>query len=56
MTAVGDGEDAIVACEQTAFDVVLMDLNLPRIGGIGRRDVFCNGTQNAASARVEAAA
>lgn len=34
VTAVGDGEDAIAACEGGHFDVVLMDLNLPRIGGI----------------------
>ena len=32
--AVADGEAAIVACETTAFDAVLMDLNLPRIGGV----------------------
>lgn len=34
VTAAGDGEDAIAACEGGHFDVVLMDLNLPRIGGI----------------------
>jgi len=34
VTAVSDGEGAIAACEGTRFDVVLMDLNLPRIGGI----------------------
>ena len=32
--AVADGEAAIVACETNAFDAVLMDLNLPRIGGV----------------------
>ena len=32
--AVADGEAAISACAEQAFDVVLMDLNLPRIGGI----------------------
>ncbi len=32
--SVADGEAAIVACETTAFDAVLMDLNLPRIGGV----------------------
>ncbi len=32
--AVADGEAAIAACETTAFDAILMDLNLPRIGGI----------------------
>lgn len=32
--AVTDGEAAIAACETTAFDAILMDLNLPRIGGI----------------------
>ena len=32
--AVPDGEAAMVACETTAFDAVLMDLNLPRIGGV----------------------
>jgi len=34
VTAVGDGEDAIAACESDHYEVVLMDLNLPRIGGI----------------------
>jgi CheY-like chemotaxis protein/HPt (histidine-containing phosphotransfer) domain-containing protein len=32
--AVADGEAAISRCEDEAFDAVLMDLNLPRIGGI----------------------
>ena len=32
--AVADGEAAIVACETMVFDAVLMDLNLPRIGGV----------------------
>ena len=32
--AVPNGEAAIEACETTAFDAVLMDLNLPRIGGV----------------------
>lgn len=32
--AVADGEAAVLACETTAFDAVLMDLNLPRIGGV----------------------
>lgn len=56
VTAVGDGEDAIVACEQTAFDVVLMDLNLPRIGGIEATRRILQRYADAASARVEAAA
>lgn len=34
VTAVADGEDAVAMCERAPFDVVLMDLNLPRIGGI----------------------
>jgi signal transduction histidine kinase/DNA-binding NarL/FixJ family response regulator len=34
VVAVADGEAAIAACNERAFDVVLMDLNLPRIGGI----------------------
>lgn len=32
--AVADGEAAIEGCKARAFDAVLMDLNLPRIGGI----------------------
>ena len=32
--AVADGEAAIAQCAATAFDAVLMDLNLPRIGGV----------------------
>ncbi len=32
--AVADGEEAINACKTQVFDAVLMDLNLPRIGGI----------------------
>lgn len=32
--AVADGEEAISACHRERFDAVLMDLNLPRIGGI----------------------
>lgn len=32
--AVADGESAIAQCAATAFDAVLMDLNLPRIGGV----------------------
>ena len=32
--AVADGEAAIDACQTQRFDAVLMDLNLPRIGGI----------------------
>ena len=32
--AVADGEAAISACHEQVFDAVLMDLNLPRIGGI----------------------
>jgi signal transduction histidine kinase/CheY-like chemotaxis protein len=32
--AVADGEAAIAAAQKQGFDVVLMDLNLPRIGGI----------------------
>jgi two-component system, sensor histidine kinase len=32
--AVADGEAAVDACQAQAFDVVLMDLNLPRIGGV----------------------
>lgn len=34
VTAVADGEAAIDACKAQAFDAVLMDLNLPRVGGI----------------------
>ncbi|MBL8311336.1 MAG: response regulator [Burkholderiales bacterium] len=34
VTAAADGEQAVALCEAQAFDVVLMDLNLPRIGGI----------------------
>ncbi len=34
VSAVADGEAAIDACMAQAFDAVLMDLNLPRIGGI----------------------
>ena len=32
--AVADGEAAIEACKAHSFDAVLMDLNLPRIGGV----------------------
>lgn len=32
--AVADGEAAIEGCKARAFDAVLMDLNLPRIGGV----------------------
>ena len=32
--AVADGEAAISSCHEQTFDAVLMDLNLPRIGGI----------------------
>ena len=32
--AVADGEAAMEACQTHSFDAVLMDLNLPRIGGV----------------------
>ena len=32
--AVADGETAVSRCHEQSFDAVLMDLNLPRIGGI----------------------
>jgi signal transduction histidine kinase/CheY-like chemotaxis protein/HPt (histidine-containing phosphotransfer) domain-containing protein len=34
VVAVADGEAAVTACETQFFDAVLMDLNLPRIGGV----------------------
>ena len=34
VTSAADGEQAVVLCGSQQFDVVLMDLNLPKIGGI----------------------
>jgi len=34
VSGAADGEAAIVACDAESFDVVLMDLNLPRLGGL----------------------
>ncbi len=34
VVAVADGEAAICMCETQQFDAILMDLNLPRIGGV----------------------
>ncbi len=47
--AVADGEAAIQACREQRFEVVLMDLNLPRIGGIeATRRILLENTQRVA--------
>jgi two-component system, sensor histidine kinase RpfC len=34
VTLVGDGDEAIDALEQSAFDILLLDVNMPRLNGI----------------------
>ncbi len=47
VVAVADGEAAVSLCETQQFDAVLMDLNLPRMGGIEatRRILQAQGTR-----------
>ena len=48
-TTASDGEEALTALEQSAYDVALLDKNMPGLGGVETYQAYClahGGTQN----------